>query len=229
MCIRGMLAFALTLVATLPALAVEDARSLAFATEFVRQLGAIQSLRISAEKERKASGGNTDAIMATCVRNSERFKLELGAHAAIMSGTSLSGDLADLPSSLAKFYQYKIQEWTAIGEDCQIFLAGPRPGVDFGKIAANAPKHTATLDYIDKAIFDATPLVFTTLIDQKPDAEGHLSHLKITRAQRDRLARSIVALFGKELDNKDANYTVSAAWLMKAFLTEKGYKCSDEP
>jgi hypothetical protein len=35
--------------------------------------------------------------------------------------------------------------------------------------------------------------------------------------------------FGGKLAAKDQNYTVSAAWLLKEFLSKKGYKLADDP
>ena len=77
-------------------------------------------------------------------------------------------------------------------------------------------------------MFSATPLVFAALIDQRPDSENHLSHLLITKVQRDTLVGQLTLSFGQKLDQQNQNYTVSAASVLKCYLT-KDYKCSDEP
>jgi hypothetical protein len=70
-------------------------------------------------------------------------------------------------------------------------------------------------------------LVFALLIDEKPDSEGHMSHLDITKAQRQRLIDNINGLFGESLDKENKNWIVSSASLLKAYLL-KDYKCTDE-
>ena len=70
-------------------------------------------------------------------------------------------------------------------------------------------------------------MVFATLIDQKPDSNNHLSYLIITKSERAKLIHDIDLQFGDNLSNKDQNYTVSSASVLKAYL-QKDYKCSDD-
>src|ERR1019366_6823585 len=126
-------------------------------------------------------------------------------------------------------YTYKIDIWRQLSDGGPALRRGPQENVDYGKIAARAPKLNAQLEYMDKALFDATPLVFATLIDPRPDSLNHLSHLIITKAERDRLVKSLEISFGAKLQTNNQNYTVGAASLLKMFLTEKHYACSDEP
>jgi hypothetical protein len=70
--------------------------------------------------------------------------------------------------------------------------------------------------------------VFATLIDGREDAQGHASHLIITKAERAKLIHEITLEFGDKLKQDNQNYTVSAASVLKSYL-EKDYKCSDEP
>jgi hypothetical protein len=199
-----------------------------FVTEYIRQLGAIESLREKAEIENKKELGNTSAIFSSCIRNSERFQLELAEHATLLQSFKLRADVQAVTSGLAQFYNYKIKIWQEISSNCSALLSGPEAGVDYSILAANAPKLTARLEYTDKSIFQTVPLVFASLIDPRPDSQNHLSHLTITKAQRDELVLSINRYFGRKLNLKDQNYTVSAASVLKGYLAEKGYKCSDE-
>lgn len=61
------------------------------------------------------------------------------------------------------------------------------------------------------------------------DKDGHVSRLIIARAQRDGLVRSLQTSFGKKLDQSDQDFTVGSASVLRAYLSRKGYKCSDEP
>ena len=90
------------------------------------------------------------------------------------------------------------------------------------------PKMRAELEYIEKTLFEGTPLLFSALIDPRPDSQNHMSHLVITSEERNELIRNIDSYFGGKLDEANQNYTVSSASVLKAYL-KKGYKCSDEP
>jgi hypothetical protein len=67
------------------------------------------------------------------------------------------------------------------------------------------------------------------LIADKPDNEGHMSRLRITRAERDELLRSLQIDFDGKMDQTDTDYIVGAATVLRNYLIKKGYKCSDEP
>jgi hypothetical protein len=84
------------------------------------------------------------------------------------------------------------------------------------------------LDEIDHTLFQAVPTIFATLIDPKPDSKNHTSHLIVTKAERKKLIEDLDDKFGAKLDEKDQNYTVGAASVLKAYFL-KDFKCSDEP
>jgi hypothetical protein len=92
----------------------------------------------------------------------------------------------------------------------------------------NASKIRADLDYLDQSVFEATPLIFATLLNMKADSKNHVSHLIITKAERAKLLRDITTDFGSKLDQKNPNYTVGAASVLKTSLL-KDFKSSDEP
>jgi hypothetical protein len=67
------------------------------------------------------------------------------------------------------------------------------------------------------------------LIDDKPDAQGHLSRLRITRAERARLLQTLQIDFGDKMNRADQNYIVSSATVLRDYLSKKkGYKAADE-
>jgi hypothetical protein len=62
-----------------------------------------------------------------------------------------------------------------------------------------------------------------------PHRQGHASRLIITRAERDKLVRSLQISFGKKLvDQQEQNLIVSSASVLRDYLPKKGYKCSDD-
>jgi hypothetical protein len=90
------------------------------------------------------------------------------------------------------------------------------------------PELRGQLDFIDHALFEASPAVFATLIDLKEDSKGHASHLTITKEERAKLVDNLNTAFGTKLDAKDQNWSVSAASVLKAYLL-KDFKSSDDP
>jgi hypothetical protein len=81
---------------------------------------------------------------------------------------------------------------------------------------------------LQKAVFDATPLIFMALIDQKPGSQDHLSHLVITRAQKSDLQDQLEIILNDESEKGDHDYYIIVATVLRAGL-QKGYKCADEP
>jgi hypothetical protein len=97
-----------------------------------------------------------------------------------------------------------------------------------GELAAEAPKIRARLEYLDHAIFKATPLFALILVDPKPNSKNQLDHLLTTRAERKKLLSDLTLGFGPKLNQKTQNYIVSSASVLKTFLL-KDYRCSDDP
>jgi hypothetical protein len=62
----------------------------------------------------------------------------------------------------------------------------------------------------------------------KPDSKNHASHLIITKDERAKLISYVADSFGSKLDQKDQNFTVSAASVLRGYLL-KDFKCSDDP
>jgi len=203
----------------------EETHHLRFVSEYIRELGAIERIRSSAESDLKDKNGDA---FAGCIRNSTSMQLELQSQISMLSTMRLNPPFDALPRNLAQFYGQKIDSYQDFIDVCSALLAGPKPNVDYEKLAAEAPKITARLDYLDHALFEASPLIFATLIDPKPDSKNHVSHLVITKAERRRLIKDITEMFGSKLAQKDQNYTVSAASVLRVYLL-KDYKCSDEP
>jgi hypothetical protein len=223
---RLILTITAFLVALIPvSMAQSDQPAYNFVAEYIREIGEIEKIRDTAAQELKADPAN---ILASCIRNNERFQLELATQVSMMKSIQLTGQLLSLPSNLASFYQQKIDLFHQMSDGCAAMMAGPQPNVDYGAMAAEIPKINAHLEFIDKALFQATPLIFASLIDQRPDSQNHLSHLIISKAERSKLISLVDSYFGPKLDQKDQNYTVSSASVLKAYLN-KDYKCSDDP
>lgn len=198
---------------------------LEFVAEYVRELAAVQDIRESAEKDLKQ---DPQSAFSNGIHTGTMMQLELGSQINQLKRIHLDDPFNDLIPSITGLYQDKIDLWQQLIDICSAFVGGPKPKVDYEKLAADMPKVRARLDFIDKTLFEATPVIFTTLIDMRPDSQGHASHLLITKAEREDLIKKIDTDFGPQLDDKNANYTISAAWVLKAGL-QKDFKSSDDP
>ncbi len=227
--IISCIVFALTLaVGAAPMFGAEKPETphLAFVTEYVRELAAIENIRASGQKELEQ--GTKDEALSNGIHASTSIQLELRSQIAMLKTMRLKPPFDDLIPNLTGFYQHKIELHQKMIDISTAFLSGPKPGVDYGKMAAELPKIRAELEYVDHSLFDATPLVFATLIDQKADTKNHVSHLIITKAERAKLIEDITGDFGPKLDQTDQNLIVSEASVLKAYFL-KDFKCSDEP
>ena len=220
-----MVAFAALLPPTFGAEKPETPH-LAFVTEYVRELGEFETLRAAGEQEQAA--GKEDEVFANAIHTSTSIQLELGSQIRMLKGMLLKPPFDELTKNLAGFYAQKMELHQRLIDISTAFLGGPKPGADYEKMAAEMPKIRASLEFVARAIVEATPLIFATLIDQRPDSKNHVSHLIITKAEKAKLLDDLTIRFGSKLDQKSQNFTVSAASVLKAYLL-KGFKCSDEP
>lgn len=197
--------------------------------EFVRSLGAIYRIQQTAQKEfqEEDNPDNPLSKLMVGIRSSARFKLELTTSINTLKRMNLNKPFETLLPTLTEFYKQKYKLFDEMAKISSQFLKGPKADGDYSKQMARMPEITAQVEYIDESIFQATVLIFAILIDQKPDSEGHMSHLIITTEQKQKLLDTIDTLFGKSLNNENKNWTVSSAALLKTYLL-KDYKCKDE-
>ena len=203
----------------------QEAPNLAFLSEYIRELGVNERMRALGERDLTEVG--SDHQFVALIRSSTRIRMELGAQIHTLSGIHLKPPFEDLTTKITKFYSMKIEFHQRLIAISTSLLSRPQPGVDYGALAAEVPKTTASLEYIDRSLLEVTPLIFATLIDQEPDKNGKVSHLIITRAERQRLLVVLSLHFGQKMDLENQSYIVSSASVLKSYLLK--YKCSDEP
>lgn len=209
-----------------PAIAADS--PLRFVREYINEIGSIENVRLKAEKQQAEEPDPSHTIM-TCIRSGESWRLELSGDINIMNTMHIdTGSAVDeAPQDVAKLFVQKREIIAELSKVCATMAEGPKDGVDYGAISASLPKFTAQIEYIDKLIFQTSPLVFATLISNRPDSQNHLSHLVITSAERDELIQTIIANFGDKLNNRDQSYAVGIGKLFKDKLLE--FHAFDEP
>jgi hypothetical protein len=200
--------------------------SLAFVTEYVRELSAIETIRDSSE-DSLMQGSTSDKFWNT-IYGCTRMQLELRLDVNILKKMRLYPPYEKLVPSTVLFYERKIELYQRLIDISNAFISGPKPGIDYDKLVAEQPQLTAQLDHIDNALLNAIPLIFGTLVDSKADSQNHCTHLLITRAERAQLLGEIDTDFGSKLDEKDKSFQVGAAVVLKAGLL-KDFKSADDP
>lgn len=193
-----------------------------FVSTYIRALDENERIRAQAASE---LGGSPLDVMSTCIASSRKYDLEISSEISRFRSFDLPGQFKEMPGLFAGLFDNKRITQVAMGEVCERALAGATAGSEkqvsatVGQIA----KLRGELEFIDKAIFEGSPMAFLSLLDPQPDAQNRMSRLSITKSQVDALVKQIDRAFGAGLDDPKANYTVSAAKLLRDALTKKGY------
>src|SRR5713226_9411671 len=106
---------------------------LVFVTEYIRELSAIENIRDSGEQELKHDPNSTFSNM---IHSSTLFQLELGSQIRMLRAMRLKPPFDQLIPNTIAFYEHKIVLWKRMAEIGSAFIGGPRPGVDYAKLAA---------------------------------------------------------------------------------------------
>lgn len=209
-----------------PPVKIPETSHLVFVQEIVRELAAIEEIRSKGEQELKDSPKDAPSNM---IHSGTLFKLELGSEIRALERMRLDEPFNTIIPNLIGFYKAKMQVWQEMADIGAAFMGGPKPGVDYEKLPAKLPELRARLEYIDQSVFQSSPLVFSTLINlSKTNSKGRADHLIITKDERKDLIDTIDTDFGAGIDDKNQNYTVGAAAMIKTYLL-KDYKSADEP
>ena len=155
-------AFALTVFSASAYAQSRETPHLEFVKLYIEQLGAIEDIRDSGEKELKT---DLDAQrIADCVHTMTQYQLELSTQISSLQGVHLNKPFDGLSEGIADFDKQKLDLYKLYGEGCATMLQGPKPNVDYGKITAALPKIRAQIEFIDQGIFKTAPAVFATLV-----------------------------------------------------------------
>jgi hypothetical protein len=200
---------------------------LSFVKEYIRELTADEDINVSAAKE-LSEAKTPDEQFSTGIYVSKSRQLELRSQIRMLKSMRLDPPYESLIPGLIAFYQDEIGLHQSLIDLSSKFLAGPKPGVDYQALAAKLPQLRAELEATQKAVFEATPLVFMTLIDMKPDSQGHASHLIITKREKSDLQSDLEILLKDQPEHGDHDYYISAAMVLRDAF-QKGHKCADEP
>lgn len=207
--------------------AKSETSHLVFVKEYIREITTDEELKTSVQKE-LSEDKTTNQQLSTGIYASKSIQLELRSQIAMLKSMRLDPPYETLIPDLVSFYRHQIELHQSLLEISSKFLAAPKPGVDYSALAAKMPQLRAELEATQKGVFEATPLVFMTLLDMKPDSQNHVSHLIITKQEKADLLSSLDIILKDQSEHGDHDYYISSAMVLRAALL-KEYKCADEP
>jgi len=194
--------------------------------EYIRETTTSEEMMVSLQKE-LSEAKTPNEQFSTGIYASKSIQLELRSQIAMLKSMRLDSPYETLIPDLVGFYQHEVELHQSLLEISSKFLAGPKPGIDYSALAVKMPQLRAELETTQEGVFEATPLVFMTLLDMKPDSQNHVSHLIITKQERSDLLSSLDIILKDQPEHGDHDYYVSSAMVLRAALL-KEYKCADE-
>lgn len=196
--------------------------------EYIRSLGSIYQIQIKSQKQEYDDATQT---LINVIENSRILTFQLQESINALKAMKVSKKRFEkLVPSTIKIYEEKLKLIEEVISISKKLLKTPKAGEDYSVYTGRIPEITARLEYLDETLFKITPMLCYLLIDDKPDAEGHMSHLIISKEQRDNIVKSIDMYFGNglKMEGEKTPYAVASAVLVKTFLVEKGFLCTDE-
>jgi hypothetical protein len=207
----------------------QKAGRIALVQEFVREMEVLYRLQETAKKEFAEDGSETGKRLMTAIRVGTRTVFEMNDSINRLNIIKVDGRWAEFRDMLAQLHQRRIVTVQEMNHGAKMLLAGPEPGVNYGKLTARAPELTAQVEEIDKTIFNMAQAMFFALVDDaRVGADGNLHHLILTKKDRTNMVQLIDKAFGPTLEDNNATYIVSSAWVIKYGLTQPHYKAADE-
>jgi hypothetical protein len=205
----------------LPGNAQKTAR-IALAQEFVRELEVLYRLQETEKKEFSEHSSGAGKLTTDTL-------FEMNDSINRLSMINVDARWAEFRDALKKLHRERIVLVHEMNQMSKTLLAGPEPDVNYGKLTARGPEITAQVEQIDKIIFTISKAMFYALVDDdRAGADGKLHHLILTKKDRTSMVQLIDKTFGPTLEDKNASYIVSSAWVIKYGLTRPNYKAADE-
>jgi len=194
---------------------------IALAQEFVRELEVLYRLQETAKKNLPSISGAEKLTTDTL--------FEMNDSIDRLSMINVDARWAEFRDALKKLHRERIVLVHEMNQMSKTLLAGPEPDVNYGKLTARGPEITAQVEQIDKIIFTISKAMFYALVDDdRAGADGKSHHLILTKKDRTSMVQLIDKTFGPTLEDKNASYIVSSAWVIKYGLTRPNYKAADE-
>ena len=205
------------------------AERIALVREFLGEIEGLYDIQQTSNKETAEDPSATGKLM-TGIRVGTRTLLAMNEDISRLKMMNVPPNAVKFRDLLIAMHQQRISLVAELTRGAKTVLAGPQPGVNYGALVARAPELTAEVEAVDKNLFTMSQAMFFMLVDDgRIGSDGKLHHLLITKKQRASILHEINTAFGANVDDKNATYIVSAAWVLKEGLTRPIYQAADEP
>ncbi len=195
---------------------------LQFVTEYLREFGAIERIRLAEEQEFQAP---RQSLLAICIESGNRYRREIAQQTARMQDMSVLPPSQALPARLVELYGQKLELYTEVVNTCAALKAAANSSVGYLEVMSVVSRYSAKVDFIDRSLFETSTDAYSTLLNQE---QGHdfPRRLGITTAEKQTLLRQIDREFGAELQDEQQTYLVNAATVIRDAIRK--HKASDE-
>lgn len=196
---------------------------LQFVTEYIKDFGAIEHIRLIQERE---LGALQQPTLATCTHSGNQYRSEITRQVSRMRRMIGPPSWRDLPARLAGLYDRKLELYTEVVKTCMALGTGANTNVSSLEVMAAISQYNAKIDAIDKSLFQTSTDAFNTLLSPTPDRHGKPRRLAITTVEKQALLHQIQLEFGSELDDDQQTYLTNAATVIRDFL--RSHAAADE-
>ena len=217
---------ALLLLAVSGLASAADTTNYSAAVEYIRCLATTYDLQREGTAEATQSRDTTSMLTAGVRRSTEANKAMRGMISSL-DQLEVGEDAELFVRHLTTSLKQKIALNNDLIEITSKIRSEPRAAGEHGKLMRSGAQISAVIMQINEEISKLAHAFFAVMIDTRRDAYGHVSHLKITSAQRGRLLKLINDRFGASLDAKNMNWVVKGAWRMRSDLSND-FKSADD-
>jgi hypothetical protein len=196
---------------------------LQFVSEYLREFGAIERIRLAEEQEFQAPRQD---MLAICIDSGNRYRREIVQQTARMQGMSVPPPSQALPGRLVELYGQKLALYTEVVNTCTALRAGANSNVGYLELMSVVSQYSTKVDSIDLSLFKTSTDAYSTLLNKDQGPQDFPRRLGITTAEKQALLRQIERDFGAELQDAQQTYLVNAATVIRDAIRK--HKAADE-
>ena len=200
-----------------------ETSALQFVTEYLREFGAIERIRLAEEQEFQAP---RQSMIDICIENGSRYRREIAQQMARMGDMNAPPPSQALPARLVELYGQKLELYTEVLSTCTALKAAVSTHAGYLEVMSVVSQYSTKVDVIDRSLFETSTDAFSTLLNKEQGPRDLPRRLSITTAEKQALLRQIDREFGAELHDDQQTYLVNAATVIRNAI--KKHKASDE-
>ena len=142
-----------------------DTTRLEVVREFIQELEVTHDLQVNATADNNVSQDTSDpaaanrASLANSVRHGTAAKLQLRTNVARLGAMKFTEKpYEQVIPTMVHWNRVKISLFDEMTASAKTFLIGPKPNVDYGKLAARMPEITAEMEFAEESISAYGPI-----------------------------------------------------------------------